>query len=153
MRWDEDERLLLEDVIHALALPALVVSDAGLGTINHTVLTVEYARARDIPIRGILLNRYVDSEMPRDNRRMIEALTGVKVVDKYVNMLIEDEARIKEVLDALYIARSSYNNGTIITSSELYTELYDESGQIIDSGDDFIKGRIPDFVMEEYGFK
>lgn len=99
VRWDEDERLLLEDVIHALALPAVVVSDAGLGTINHTVLTVEYARARDIPIRGILLNRYTDSEMTRDNRHMIEALTGVKVVGIVRPGADEIDAEIEDLLN------------------------------------------------------
>lgn len=98
IRWDEDERLLLEDVIHALGLPAVIVADAGLGTINHVVLTVEYARAHAIPIRGILLNRYRDSEMTRDNRRMIEALTGVKVVGVVRPDADEIEADLEDLL-------------------------------------------------------
>lgn len=99
VRWDETERLLLEDVIHALALPVVIVADAGLGTINHTALTVEYARSRDLSVRGILLNRYTDSEMTRDNRRMIETLTGVKVVGAVRPDADEIEADFDDLLN------------------------------------------------------
>ena len=55
IRWDDRERILLEDVIHALALPIVIVADAGLGTINHTVLTVAYARSKGLDPRGMIL--------------------------------------------------------------------------------------------------
>lgn len=80
IRWDDSERIVLTDVIHALDLPIVIVADAGLGTINHAVLTVEFARARGLSIRGILLNRYVETVMTIDNRRMIEELTGVRIL-------------------------------------------------------------------------
>lgn len=80
IRWDSTERLLLEDVIHALGLDTVLVADAGLGTINHTVLTVEYARSHGLTVRGIILNRYEDTPFMRDNRAMIEELSGVRVV-------------------------------------------------------------------------
>lgn len=80
IRWDETERLLLEDVIHALGLDIVLVADAGLGTINHTVLTIEYARAHGLTVRGIILNRYEDTPFMRDNRAMIAELTGIRVV-------------------------------------------------------------------------
>lgn len=40
------------------ALPLVVVGRVGLGTINHTLLTVEVARSRGLDVRGIILNRY-----------------------------------------------------------------------------------------------
>ena len=46
------------DLIKYLALPIIIVADAGLGTINHTMLTVEYARQHDITILGIVLNMF-----------------------------------------------------------------------------------------------
>ena len=81
LRYDEDAQLLLEDVITALGLGALVVADAGLGTINATVLTVDYMKRRGIPVRGIILNRYdAANAMMRDNKKMVEILTRVPVI-------------------------------------------------------------------------
>lgn len=44
------------DLIEALRLPALVIARAGLGTINHTLLTVEALMNKKIPVVGVLLN-------------------------------------------------------------------------------------------------
>lgn len=82
VRWDESAHILLEDVIKALGLGAIVVADAGLGTINSVVLTVEYMKRREIDVRGIILNHYNGSIIHRDNSMMIEQLTGVRVVAK-----------------------------------------------------------------------
>jgi len=46
------------DLVADLGLPALVVARSGLGTLNHTALTVEALRAREIPVAGVILNRY-----------------------------------------------------------------------------------------------
>ena len=101
IRFD-GERILLEDVIKALHLSCLLVADAGLGTINNVVLTTEYMRARDIPIVGMIFNRFHPGDvMEEDNIRMCEELTGLKTLacvregDRELSM----EA---EVLKALY---------------------------------------------------
>ena len=93
LRVDETGELWLEDVVKALNLGCLVVADAGLGTINSTVLTVEYLRARNIPVKGIILNHYHPGDvMEEDNRLMCEKRAGVPVVacvadgDRELNM-------------------------------------------------------------------
>lgn len=74
-------KILLEDVIKALHLSCLLVADAGLGTINNVVLTAEYMRARDIPIVGMIFNRFHPGNvMEEDNMRMCEELTGFKTL-------------------------------------------------------------------------
>ena len=79
--WEKDHHLLLEDMIRALDLGCLLVADAGLGTINSTVLTVDYLRHRDIPVRGILFNRWKPGDrMQEDNRIMVEELTSIPVL-------------------------------------------------------------------------
>lgn len=81
IRWDDDEKLLLVDLIRALKLPILIVADSGLGCINNTVLTVQYAQSRRIPIAGIIMNNFHPGDrMEEDNKYMIEQLTGVPVV-------------------------------------------------------------------------
>ena len=80
IRYDE-ERIMLEDVIKALDLSCLLVADAGLGTINSVALTVEYMRARKLPIVGLIFNRFHPGDvMEEDNIRMCEELTGLKTL-------------------------------------------------------------------------
>lgn len=80
IRKDEKAVIYLEDIIAALGLPSIIVADAGLGTINAVVTTVEYMRKRELPINGIILNKWNGDFMQRDNLAMIEELTGVRVV-------------------------------------------------------------------------
>lgn len=82
IRHDEKAVYYLEDIIQWLHLPVLVVANAGLGTINHVVTTCEYIKNRHIPVKGILLNHWKGGIMEEDNVKMIEEITGVKVVAK-----------------------------------------------------------------------
>jgi len=80
LRYD-DTKIQLEDVIRALDLSCLIVADAGLGTINSVVLTVEYMKAKGIAVKGIIFNNYHRGDaMEGDNLGMCEELTGVKVI-------------------------------------------------------------------------
>jgi dethiobiotin synthetase len=47
----------IADLIAAWELPLILVARAGLGTLNHTLLSIEAARRRGIVIGGIILNR------------------------------------------------------------------------------------------------
>jgi len=47
------------DLAVDLRVPLLIVARASLGTINHTLLTVEAARRRNVPIAGIVLSEVV----------------------------------------------------------------------------------------------
>lgn len=77
----DTEVILLEDIIKLLELPVVIVARAGLGTINHTILTVAYIRQLGIPIKGIILNEYeIGNRLHEDNRQMIERLSKVEVI-------------------------------------------------------------------------
>ncbi len=79
IRWD-GRKIMLDDIIKTCGLSVVIVAPSGLGSINSAVLTVEHARAAGIEVRGIIMNNYDESEiMHRDNKYMIEALTGVRV--------------------------------------------------------------------------
>lgn len=82
IRHDEKAVYYLEDIIQWLHLPVLVVANAGLGTINHVVTTCEYIKNRHISVKGILLNHWKGGIMEEDNVKMIEEITGVKVLAK-----------------------------------------------------------------------
>lgn len=78
---EKEEKYLLKDLIWELGLSVIIVADAGLGTINSTLLTVDYAKSNGIEIEGIILNNYEsDNFMHWDNLEQIEALTGTNVV-------------------------------------------------------------------------
>jgi dethiobiotin synthetase len=47
---------LVSDLFAELDLPVLLVSSSGLGTINHTLLSWEYCKAKGIGIAGIVMN-------------------------------------------------------------------------------------------------
>ena len=50
-----NESAMMVDLIVRLALPALIVARSGLGTINHTLLTVEALRSRSLTVAGVLM--------------------------------------------------------------------------------------------------
>jgi dethiobiotin synthetase len=71
----------VRDFAVALGLPLVIAARTGLGTINHTLLTLEAARAAGLDVRGVVLTPWPDepSAMERSNRETIERLGGVAV--------------------------------------------------------------------------
>ena len=74
---------LVAQLIQQLALPILIVATTGLGTLNHTLLTVAFAQQFSLQIAGIVLNGH-RSECAglaeATNPVEIEKLTGIPVV-------------------------------------------------------------------------
>ncbi|MBW9171511.1 dethiobiotin synthase [Clostridium estertheticum] len=93
----DDERGIytLENLIKDLNMGVVIVARAGVGTINHTVLTVEYIKSLGIKIKGIIINNYIDNLLCNDNIQMIEKLTKVPVIGKlkYIVNLNENMMR------------------------------------------------------------
>lgn len=78
-----DKKIMLEDIVKELKLPTLLVADAGLGTINSVVLTVFYMLQHGMRVNGIIFNRFVDGDtIMEDNVKMVEEMTGIKVIAK-----------------------------------------------------------------------
>ncbi|HVX33110.1 MAG TPA: dethiobiotin synthase [Solirubrobacterales bacterium] len=65
-----------------LGYPLVVVSPPGLGSINHSLLTVESARSVGLKVAAIVLNPWPEEPTPieADNRETIAALSGVPVL-------------------------------------------------------------------------
>jgi len=60
----------MADLARDLSLPLLVVARARLGTINHTLLTLEVARRRGIPLAGVVISRGPEPISPPDQRNL-----------------------------------------------------------------------------------
>lgn len=88
-----NKNYLLKDLIKDMDISTVIVADGGLGTINSVLLTYEYAKVNGIKVTGFILNNYdKDNFMHRDNKKVIEELTGIKVIatvrkdDKNINI-------------------------------------------------------------------
>lgn len=78
---DDGGIIVITDVILALGLDAVVVATAGIGTVNHTVLTCAYLAHKGINIRGIILNHFDDNnKVHLDNRNLVERLTELPIL-------------------------------------------------------------------------
>jgi len=71
------------DLAYDLALPLIVVTRPGLGTINHTLLTIEAARYRGLNLFGIVINYSlpeINSQAESTNPAVIHLLSGVPIL-------------------------------------------------------------------------
>ena len=71
-----NESWLMTDLMKRLALPVLVVARSGLGTINHTLLTLEALRSRSLQVAGVVMV----GEPNAENRAAIERYGHTAVV-------------------------------------------------------------------------
>lgn len=77
------------NLIREFQLPIAIVSKSGLGTINHTLLTVDAALIRGFDIRGIIFNRMptVNFSMAEiTNPKVVHDLTGIPVLGSLPEM-------------------------------------------------------------------
>jgi dethiobiotin synthase len=72
----DESGTLVVDLVRALALPVLLVARSTLGTINHTLLSLEALRARAIDVAGVVLVGPPQAE----NREAIAARGRVHVI-------------------------------------------------------------------------
>ena len=81
------------DLIAQLKLPAILVVRSALGTINHTLLSLEALRARDIPIAGVIINGH---KMPH-NRQAIEEYGRVPVIAEIDRLKFMHAETLREI--------------------------------------------------------
>jgi len=76
-----DSEYLVRDLAVDLGLPLVIAASPGLGTINHTLLTIEAARAAGLKVASVVLTPWPQEpgEVERSNRETIAALGAVKV--------------------------------------------------------------------------
>ena len=72
---------LVRDLARELGLPVVIATPPGLGTINHTLLTLEAARGSGLEVSAVVLTPWPDDPegLEQSNRATIESLGGVTV--------------------------------------------------------------------------
>ncbi len=76
------EQHLLIDVAVAFAYPLVIIARPELGTVNHTLLTIQTARAHGLEVSGVILNGcYAErAREVRENVEMIETFGHTQVI-------------------------------------------------------------------------
>ena len=83
---------VVADLIVAMGLPCLVVARSTLGTINHTLLTLEALRHRNVEVAGVVLN----GPQNDDNREAVERFGCTRVIDTVPPLPSVDRATVAE---------------------------------------------------------
>ncbi len=86
---------LLADLFAAARLPCILAALSGLGTINHTLLSLEALRARKMEIAGVVLNGPPNPE----NRAAIERFGRVPVIAELPPLPSLDRAAVAQAAE------------------------------------------------------
>lgn len=90
-----DDSYFVYDLIKDLNIPVVIVARAGVGTINHTILTNEFLKVNNIYAKGIIINKYNGEFYENDNIEVIEKLTNLKVIHKFNKLKNKEIDNIK----------------------------------------------------------
>ncbi|KLN61162.1 hypothetical protein WH96_08355 [Kiloniella spongiae] len=71
-----NDQFMMTDLMVKVNLPVVIVARSGLGTINHTLLTIEALKSRGLTLAGVIMN----GPENRGNREAIEEYGTVPVV-------------------------------------------------------------------------
>ncbi len=88
-----NESYLMVDLIKKLELPIILVSATSLGTINHTLLSLEALRSRNIEVAGVILN----GEQNLQNSAAIEFYGHTSVLALFPKLEILNKNRLKKI--------------------------------------------------------
>ncbi|OIO38983.1 MAG: dethiobiotin synthase [Candidatus Omnitrophica bacterium CG1_02_49_10] len=92
------------DMIRRMDLAAIIVSRPSLGTINHTLLTIDAARSNGIEVAGVIFNGYKEGETgiaEETNPDVIRDIAGVKILGRvpYLSKVSVDSGDVGDIMD------------------------------------------------------
>ena len=104
---NKKESYLFSDLAAELKLKTIIVARPGLGTVNHTLLTIDHARKKGLHVTCIIINGYPENPglSEEDNPNMIEEISNLPVI--LVSHLHESGtlAFIEKIADEIDIGR------------------------------------------------
>lgn len=86
------------DLAADLDLPLIVVAKPGLGTINHTLLTVDYALREGLKVAGVIINYSMPPEnslAEKTNAQLLEKICPVPVLGIFPHLKIISEETVE----------------------------------------------------------
>jgi len=99
-----DEKMKMSDVARQLDLPVLIVARASLGTINHTLLTLEACDSRGLDVLGVVLSHAtgVLSDADTQNLEVLKRALGDRLLGEVLPQTRPEEvAPVDAGLDAV----------------------------------------------------
>jgi dethiobiotin synthetase len=100
------DRALTIDVLERWRLPVIVVARTSLGTINHSLLTLEALRRRGVSITGMIFVGDADA----DAQRSIETIGGVRILGRLPKLNPLNQKTLGAAFNAA-IARDAFGSG------------------------------------------
>jgi len=101
------KKYLFLDLAKDLGLPVVIVARPGLGTINHTLLTIEALRNKGLDVSGVIINYSEKGRAglsERTNPEIIERLSNVPVLGALPFAEASNEHKIKKVFSEIAAA-------------------------------------------------
>ncbi len=93
-----NEHNLMVDLMKKLALPILLVAESGLGTINHTLLSLDLLKKHSLQVLGVVMN----GPLNPDNRKAIEHYGNTVVLAEIEPLEHMDEMTLKNVFSRCF---------------------------------------------------
>ena len=94
--------LLMSDIAKKLDIPLLIIAKPDLGTINHTLLTINYAKSIGLDIAGVIINRYpqgTKNAAIKTAPRLIEEYTDTSILGIVPYMHFFDATKPGEIIN------------------------------------------------------
>jgi dethiobiotin synthetase len=90
------ETLLMADLFASWGKPVILCARTGLGTINHSLLSIEALKARGVPIAGIAFI----GEAHAENERIVPQLSGARALGRLPHLDLLDAGRLASTFAA-----------------------------------------------------
>ena len=98
-----NKKSLIIDLIKKFKLPVIVISKSILGTINHTLMTLEILKKNKIKIFGVVLNNIKNKKEGDNNAKSIETFGNVKVLAKISSINVVTKKKIIKLSNKKFI--------------------------------------------------
>ena len=98
-----NKKNLIIDLIKKFNFPVVIVSKSILGTINHTLMTINILKRNKINVFGVILNNVKNKKEGNNNAKSIEIFGKVKVIGQvpFVNQITNK--KIEKLLKKKFI--------------------------------------------------
>jgi dethiobiotin synthetase len=104
------DKLLMIDIIQSINMPVILVAKPYLGTINHTLLSLEALRNRKIRVMGVVINGITVINQELESLKFIEEFSGIPLLgtlprlekgikSKDLGLWLEQNVNIADILE------------------------------------------------------
>ena len=103
-------KYFIYDLIEYLDIPVIIICGTKVGTINHSLLTIDFLKKKNIKIHGVIFNNVSQEikEFEKDNMEIILKISGIK--NYFVIKENQKEVNEEKILEFLNIEKNLEEN-------------------------------------------